>query len=151
MFKYLLLGVSCALISFSDSNKIVLEDVSWYVDYPEALTTAQSNNKNILVYFTGSDWCSPCKKLKVDLLPTEEFKSLADDYNLVYVDIPRNQDLISAGQMKKNKELMNQLNERKVFPLLVVVSPQGKKVDEYSGYSMNGYIQHHLDFLAKNK
>ncbi|NKI32130.1 thioredoxin family protein [Croceivirga thetidis] len=151
MTKYFFLLVSLGLLTFLNPSSVIIEDVSWNVDYSVALEESQSNQKNVLVYFTGSDWCAPCKKLKQDLFSTSEFKSLSKAYNLVYVDIPRNQDLITAEQYEKNKALMGELNKRKVFPLLVVVNPKGEIIDDYSGYSMNGHVQYHLDFLEKNK
>lgn len=151
MMKFLLLWVYIALFSFTNPDNIIIKNVNWNIDYNIALNQSQSNQKNVLVYFTGSDWCSPCKKLKKDLFATNEFKSLANEYNLVYVDIPRNQDLISPEQYQKNKALMEQLNKRKVFPLLVVINPTGEILDEYSGYSMTGHVQYHIDFLEKNK
>lgn len=151
MTKFLFLWVPIVVFVFLNPDNVVIEDVSWNLDYNTALNKAQSNQKNILVYFTGSDWCAPCKKLKKDLLTTDEFKSLSSQYNLVYVDIPRNQDLISAEQYQKNKALMEQLNKRKVFPLLVVVDPKGEILDDHSGYSMTGHIQYHLEFLRKNR
>lgn len=151
MIKQLFLWVSLTLNPLNENDKIIVENTSWSIDYDAALQTAQSNKKNVLVYFTGSDWCAPCKKLKKDLLGSKEFKTIASDYNLVYVNIPRNQDLISAEQYQKNKMLMGKLNKRKVFPLFVVVDSEGNLVDEHSGYSMNGHTQYHLAFLKKNK
>ncbi len=121
----------------------------WLTNHETALQLAKKENKNILVYFTGSDWCPPCKMLKKDLFGTNEFKNLAKDYVLLYVDIPRNQDLISAKQMEHNKQLLSKLNKKGVFPLLKVLDPKGKELDEVSGYSMNGEVQYHLDLLKK--
>lgn len=125
--------------------------VSWHTDYSKALALSKKNNKNILVYFTGSDWCAPCKKLKEDLFVTSEFKSLSTDYILVYVDIPRNKDLISSEQYAQNKALLPKLNKKGVFPLFVVVDSKEKLLDDLSGYSMNGEIKYHLELLKKNR
>ena len=114
------------------------------------LKIAKNDNKNVLVYFTGSDWCAPCKHLK-DLFATEEFKSIAESYVPVYIDIPRNKDLLSAKHLTDNKKMVSQFNKKGVFPLLVVLTKKGKIQDELSGYSMNGEIKYHLDFLTKNK
>ena len=151
MIKYLFLFTTFLISTPTEKSIFVLHDVEWYLDYEFAIEKAQANDKTLLVYFTGSDWCAPCKKLHKDLLDSEEFKKVILNYNPVYVDIPRRIDVISPEQMVKNKKLMEELNTRKVFPLLVAVSPDGKIVDEHSGYGMNGYIQHHLNFLERNK
>lgn len=125
--------------------------LDWKTDYEQALKLANKNNKNILIFFTGSDWCPPCIKLKEDLLDTEAFKELSDKYVLLYIDRPRNRDLLTPEQMAHNRDLAQKLNKKGVYPLLMVVNPKGKVLDEYSGYSMKGEIKYHLNFLKKNQ
>jgi len=123
---------------------------NWHMNYDTAIMEAKKDKKNLLVYFTGSDWCGPCKMLKKDLFAKDEFKSVAESYVLLYIDIPRNRDLLSAEQMTHNSEILSKLNKKGVFPLFKVVNPQEKELDEYSGYNMNGEISYHLKFLNKN-
>lgn len=125
--------------------------IEWYTDYNLALSLAKDSDKNILMYFTGSDWCAPCIQLKDDLFATSEFKNLSKNYVLVYIDIPRRDDVVSMEQKAHNKEVFKKFNKSGVFPLFLAISPSGKILDEYSGYSMNGEIGYHLDFLKRNK
>jgi thiol-disulfide isomerase/thioredoxin len=120
-------------------------------DYENALNEAKKESKNVLVYFTGSDWCPPCKMLKTDLFDSAEFKALSEEYVLLYVDMPRNSELLSPEQMAHNKEVMGKYNKKGVFPLLKIVNAKGNALDEYSGYSMNGEIQYHMELLNKYK
>lgn len=129
----------------------VVKDSKWLTDYDKALNEAKKESKNVLVYFTGSDWCPPCKMLKTDLFDSAEFKALSEEYVLLYVDMPRNRDLLSPVQMAHNKEVMGEYNKKGVFPLLKIVNAKGNALDEYSGYSMNGEIQYHLELLNKYK
>ena len=129
----------------------VVEDSKWLTDYDKALKEATKESKNVLVYFTGSDWCPPCKMLKTDLFDSVEFKAIAQDYVLLYVDVPRNRDLLAPDQMAHNKEVMGKYNKKGVFPLLKIINGKGNALDEYSGYSMNGEIQYHLELLYKYK
>ncbi len=122
----------------------------WQTNYDKALRSAKSQNKNILVYFTGSDWCTPCKKLKTDLFDTQAFADVAKNYVLLYVDYPRNQDLLTQQQRSQNEKLLSKYNKKKVFPLLQIVNKKGRAIDQYSGYSMTGDVRYHLDFLKKN-
>lgn len=126
-------------------------EIVWHTDFENAKIVAKKEKKNLLIYFTGSDWCPPCKKLKTDLFDTEEFKQISKNYTLLYVDIPRNHDLISSNQMAHNKKLLSQFNKKGVFPLFKIVKSNEKVVDEYSGYSMNGDVSYHLDFFKKNQ
>ncbi|EAR00287.1 thioredoxin family protein [Maribacter sp. HTCC2170] len=129
----------------------VVNEPHWLTDYDKALKVAKKDKKNILLYFTGSDWCPPCKMLKTDLFDTDEFKSISKDYVLLYIDIPRNKDLLSSSQLKHNKELVKKFNKKSVFPLLNITDAKGKSLDKYSGYSMNGEIKYHLRLLNKYK
>ena len=129
----------------------VNKDTTWLTDYEKAIKLANKENKNVLVYFTGSDWCPPCIKLKTDLFDSKAFTELSTDYVLLYVDMPRNRDLLTPGQMQHNKDLLKKYNKKGVFPLLTIVNEKGNVLDEYSGYSMNGEIRYHIELLNKYK
>jgi thiol-disulfide isomerase/thioredoxin len=36
---------------------------NWQTDFEEAKRIASEQNKNIIIVFSGSDWCAPCIKL----------------------------------------------------------------------------------------
>ncbi|WP_405381895.1 thioredoxin family protein [Maribacter sp. LLG6340-A2] len=135
----------------AQADKSVTENTKWLTDYNTALSKAKKQDKNILLYFTGSDWCPPCKMLKQDLFETNDFKTLSGNYILLYVDIPRNKDLLTPKQLAHNKELLVKYNTRKVFPLLKVLNAKGKELDKLSGYSMNGVVDSHINLLQRNK
>ncbi|SKB45286.1 thioredoxin family protein [Maribacter arcticus] len=149
--KYVILLFMLPLFITAQADYDSVDDTKWLTDYDTAISKAKKQKKNVLVYFTGSDWCPPCKMLKTDLFDTNEFQELADNYILLYVDVPRNKDLLSEKQFTRNKELLTKLNKRKVFPLLKVLDSKGKEIDEISGYSMNGVIDSHLRLLKNNK
>lgn len=133
------------------SQETPSKSVNWLYNYEEAVDSSSAEEKNILIYFTGSDWCPPCIKLKQDLFETPDFAVLSKDYILLYIDIPRNRDLLSEEQWKHNQRVFEEYNYKKSFPLFVVLNQKQKIKDKYSGYSMNGAIDHHLQFLRKNK
>ena len=117
-------------------NKIELD---WVATYKEALKKSKKENKPVLMYFTGSDWCGPCKILDKDLFHTEKFKALADkDLVLLEVDIPRRTDIISADKMNENLYLQSKYKVR-AFPTLMMVNHRGKKIAEKKGYVMTEY------------
>lgn len=131
---------------------VVSEDGDgWMKNYDKAIADAKKQERNVLVYFTGSDWCPPCKMLKKDLFDTEAFKAISNNYTLLYIDIPRNRELLSPEQMEHNSEILHKINKKGVFPLLVVLNEKGSKLDQYSGYSMNGEVQYHMELLEKYK
>ncbi len=112
------------------------QQAKWHTDFDKAKKVAQRQGKPIIMYFTGSDWCGPCKMLKKDLWETEKFISLADDFVLLEVDIPFREDIISADQKKKNLKLQDKYNKDKSFPTVLLLDANGRRKDEVSGYSM---------------
>ena len=139
--------------NLSAKNAVVIsaDGEGWLTNYDKALADAQKEDRNILVYFTGSDWCPPCKMLKTDLFDTQAFKTLASNYTLLYIDMPRNRELLSKEQLAHNSELLNKKNKKGVFPLLVILDQKGTTKDLFSGYSMDGKVQSHMDLLEKYK
>ncbi|MEE9364993.1 MAG: thioredoxin family protein [Cellulophaga sp.] len=131
-------------------NKSSTEN-NWLTNYEEALKIAKKEKKNIVMYFTGSDWCPPCKMLKKELFSTQEFKTLAKNYVLLYVDVPRNARLLTPELMVHNKALLKKWNKKGVFPLFKILNNKEILVDELSGYTMNGKIQFHLNLLKKHQ
>jgi thioredoxin-related protein len=134
----------------AQNNSDDIKENDWLTDYANAQVVAKKTNSNILMYFTGSDWCSPCKALKKDLFDTSQFKEVAKDYVLLYVDLPRKKELLSAKEMQQNKALLSQWNKKGVFPLISLVNPEEKEVASLSGYGSKVDVEKYLDFLKRN-
>lgn len=134
----------------AQNNSDDIKENDWLTDYANAQVVAKKTNSNILMYFTGSDWCSPCKALKKDLFDTSQFKEVAKDYVLLYVDLPRKKELLSAKEMQQNKALLSQWNKKGVFPLISLVNSEEKEVASLSGYGSKVDVEKYLDFLKRN-
>lgn len=114
-------------------------ELNWMSTYEDALKRAKEIKKPVLIYFTGSDWCAPCKVLDNDLFHTEKFKNLSDsDLVLLEVDIPRRKDLLSPDKMSENLYLQRKYKV-KSFPTLLMVNHRGKKIGEKTGYVITEY------------
>ncbi|MEG3658796.1 thioredoxin family protein [Arenibacter palladensis] len=149
MKKFFLLLLFPFLVH-AQNNSTDIKETDWLTNYANAQEVAKRTNSNILMYFTGSDWCSPCKALKKDLFDTNQFKEVAKDYVLLYVDLPRKKELLSAEEMKQNKALLSQWNKKGVFPLISLVSTEEKELASLSGYGSKVDVEKYLDFLRKN-
>ncbi len=147
--KNLIILLILPFFAVAQADKSAVMESAWFTNYDAALAKAETEDKNVLVFFTGSDWCAPCKMLKKDLFETSTFQDISNDYVMLYVDIPMNRDLISADQLHHNKEISSKLNRKGAVPLLTILNSKGKELDAYSGYSMNGEIRYHLDLLKK--
>jgi len=150
MKKFFLLLLFPFLVN-AQNKSADIKEAEWLTDYSNAQEVAKKTNSNILMYFTGSDWCSPCKALKKDLFETSQFKEVAKDYVLLYVDLPRKKELLSSNEMQQNKALLSQWNKKGVFPLISLVNTEEKEVATLSGYGSKGDVEKYLDFLRRNR
>ncbi len=57
--------------------------LEWYTNMEEAQQKTSEANKVVLLYFTGSDWCAPCKMLKEDFWRSDRFANMASHFVLV--------------------------------------------------------------------
>ena len=103
----------------------------------EALKSAKANKRYVVAVFSGSDWCGWCKKLEKEILSTETFrKGAVGRYELVYIDNPRNQDLLSEHGKENNRKLTSKYDIHG-FPTVLILDADGKKVAEM-GYDAGG-------------
>ncbi len=65
-------------------------DEGWVVDFEKAKAQAAKEGKSILMEFTGSDWCPPCKALHKNVLIKDVFKTeMPKSFVLLKLDSPR--------------------------------------------------------------
>ena len=132
IFLFLLLGT----IGFSQS---------WKTSFKEAKVQATAENKNILLVFSGSDWCAPCIKLDKTIWQSEEFKNESAQKWVIYkADFPKKKaNLLPAELTESNKKLAEQYNKAGNFPLVLLLNPAGSVlgISGYKNMSPQEYIQ----------
>jgi thioredoxin-related protein len=121
------------------ANAGVCFAADWQTDYAKALETAKTENKRVLLDFTGSDWCGPCIQFMKEVLSRPEFLTYADkNLVLVEVDYPRRKKQ-SADVVKQNERLARQYGiGEKGYPTIVLLDPAGKIIREFTGYGGEG-------------
>ena len=147
-FKYILLLI---IIIIANNNVIAQKsiDLNWQTDFEEAKQLADSQNKLILIYFTGSDWSQSCKRLNTDFFYTEDFQELAQKYLiLVRINSPRRSGLISGFQESKNLELKKRYNQ-KVFPTVIVTDAEGKQLGMLESYNYLHDTSKHYELIER--
>lgn len=126
----------CVLLAWS-ASWVAAAEGEWLTDLPKAQAKAKTENKMVLLDFTGSDWCPPCKALHKNVLTSKEFLEFAkDNLILVEVDFPRRKKL-SAEQQKANTALSEKYDIQG-FPTLLVLDSSGKQLSKDVGYSGEG-------------
>lgn len=111
-------------------------EANWLTDYDQALKQAASENKPLVINFTGSDWCGWCIKLDKEVFSQSEFVDYANS-NLVLLklDFPRNKQL-PDDEKTQNARLAKEYQVRG-YPTILVLDSQAKKIGKL-GYQKGG-------------
>lgn len=111
----------------------------WLLDFSDAQQQAKQEQKQILLNFSGSDWCGPCIRLTKDVFQSPEFEALAaKELILVRADFPRSRkNQLSPEQQKKNDALAERYNSKGSFPLTLLLDANGVVIKTWEGYPEN--------------
>lgn len=110
--------------------------IRWYTSYSEAAAVAKKENKPLLLFFTGSDWCGWCKKMHQEVFSSSEFaQSVGNNFIFVEVDFPMNKPLPSAQQQENNQ--LKQKYGITGYPTIIILDPNGNFIAE-TGYRPGG-------------
>ena len=109
---------------------------NWKTNFEDAKVQAATENKNIVLVFSGSDWCGPCIKLDKNIWQSDAFKKeSAKKWVLVRADFPKKKaNQLSDELTTSNKNLAEKYNKEGNFPLVVVVDSNGKVIGK-TGYA----------------
>ena len=123
----------------------------WTHDYEAAKAQAAEEKKDMLLDFTGSDWCGWCIKLVNEVFSKDAFKAYADE-NLVLVelDFPRDKSKVSDETRAQNNKLKDEFGIRG-YPTIYLTDAQGRPYAR-TGYQRGGpeaYIKHLEELKAK--
>ena len=118
---------------------------NWESDFNDAKIKAIKENKNILLVFSGSDWCAPCIKLENTIWKSEDFKNEAEQKWVIYkADFPKKKaNLLAANLTASNKKLAERYNKSGNFPLVLLLDKTGTVlgITGYKNVTPQEYIQ----------
>ena len=120
----------------------------WQPDLGPALETARAEGKDLLIDFTGSDWCGWCHKLDAEVFEQELFKEYAaENFVLVALDFPKEGGEVWKAMPEdlraRNREWQARFGVQG-FPTIMLMTPEGLAYAK-TGYRPDGagpYIQH---------
>ena len=93
------------IIALAQTNNAQTVDLKWHTDLSKAVSISINEKKPIMLFFTGSDWCGWCMRLKKEVFNHEKFKIWSDDQIiLVELDFPRRKKL-EPNILNQNREL----------------------------------------------
>ena len=124
------------------------ENLNWQPNFDLAQQIVKSQKKKLLIYFTGSDWCGPCKMLDADFFDSDRFKQIAiKEFVLYKADSPRNRDLVTDTQNNNNNKLKLKYNVSS-YPTIVIIDTKGRFLGKFKGYNLMRETVYHFDFIA---
>ncbi len=147
-------SVKVALAKLTDEDKkfvteatapkeAATEEFKWETDLEVAKKRAKDEKKDILVDFTGSDWCGWCIKLKKEVFDQPEFQEYAKKkLVMLELDFPRKTEL--PAKLKEQNEKMAKEFNVEGFPTVLLMNSRGKEVAR-TGYQEGGpdaYVTH---------
>lgn len=115
---------------------------AWLTDFEKAKAEAKKQDKDLLLKFTGSDWCPPCKMLEKNILSKEVFlEGAQEDFVLVMLDYPRQKELPEAE--RKQNEMLAARYDVKAFPTMLLADETGLPYAKggYKGNDREEYTQ----------
>ncbi|MDP4625093.1 MAG: thioredoxin family protein [Akkermansiaceae bacterium] len=121
----------------------------WETNVETAIEIAKKDNKAVMLEFTGSDWCPPCKMMAKNVFSKDEFVSAASEkFVLVHLDFPK-------GDPELKKKNMPYAKEYKIegYPTVILLDSEGKEFDRFfaSAYPDVEKFLGHLDEALEKK
>src|SRR5436853_7272285 len=114
----------------------------WLDDFEKAKAQAKTENKKILLDFTGSDWCGWCKKLEREVFSQQAWKDYAaKKLVLVELDFPKGFQL--PEETKKQNDKLAQKFKIQGYPTIIITSASGLQKGQL------GYVEGGPDAFIK--
>ena len=115
----------------------------WMTDFDEAKKEAEAGKKDLLMDFTGSDWCGWCIRLKEEVFSKEAFKKAAPDhFVMLELDFPKSVE--QSESLKTQNSLLRDFYEIQGYPSIVLTDAEGRAYAK-TGYQKGGaeaYLSH---------
>lgn len=110
----------------------------WFADFDKAVDEAKKQKKDLLVDFTGSDWCGWCIKLDEEVFKHESFLTgVQKHFVLVKLDFPNAEEIkAKVPNPKRNQELQEKY-QIEGFPTILMMTVDGEVFGK-SGYAPGG-------------
>jgi len=137
--------VAVAAPAFAQDAAPTQDKPLWVEDYDAAVAIAKKEGKDLLIDFTGSDWCGWCKRLDAEVFSTDLFVEKAPaTFVLTKLDFPRSEEVkAKVPNPARNEELSKKWSIRG-FPTILLVTPEGAAYAS-TGYREGGpepYLEH---------
>lgn len=117
------------------------QELKWHTNVTEAIKISDKQNKPLLLFFTGSDWCGWCIRLQKEVLTTPEFTAWANK-NVVLVELDYPRKKAQQAEIKQQNAELQQVFGIQGFPTIYFAkatkNKQGKT--NFSSLGSTGYV-----------
>ena len=118
-------------------------------DLDAALARAKADGKYVYACFSGSDWCGWCIRLEKEVFSNAKFApAVAKDYELVYIDSPRDKSRLSEEAKKRNSGLTKKYQIRGFPSMIVFDGKDGSEVMRGGAYRAGG-VDAYIKYLQE--
>jgi len=117
---------------------VIASAQNWETNIDKAKNRAAQENKNIILVFSGSDWCIPCMRLEKNIWESADFISYSKEhFVMLRADFPKKKaNALSKDQQAHNDKLAEAYNKDGLFPYVVILDKNGK-IKGSTGYKNN--------------
>ncbi|MEI7831224.1 MAG: thioredoxin family protein [Prolixibacteraceae bacterium] len=121
MKKLVTVSILLMVVTFVQAQK-------WETSFDVARSRSNQEGKNIVLVFSGSDWCIPCMKLEKFIWESQDFVDYSrEHFVLLRADFPKKKaNALSKEQQDQNDKLAELYNKQGLFPLVVVLNKNAK-------------------------
>lgn len=125
----------------------------WITNFEQAKVKARDERNDILMNFTGSDWCGWCIRLNQEVFRHQEFAEYVEEtFVLLELDFPNDTSHLSQETQVQNEELKSRFAVQG-FPTILLADAQGRPYAQ-TGYQRGGvvaYVEHLKDLRRVRK
>jgi len=144
---FLLISLFTLICAKGQSDvRIDAYNLKWNLNIEKAKELSKVSKKPMLIYFTGSDWCSACTMLKKDYFSQKEFKKIAHKFILFEADFPKDKSKIDQSIHVANRQLKNQFKITG-FPTTIIVDKNGNVIGRIVGHRLEKTKKIYTDFV----
>ena len=127
------------LFAFLICSSSLSSKITWHTSYEEAVELAKSSSQPIFLFFTGSDWCTWCKKLEETLKSSDFSQTAENKYLFVKLDFPMKSRL--DAKLEEQNQILQEKYSIRSFPSVIILDPE-EQLMGITGYREGGGKQY---------
>lgn len=140
--KTLMIMTGIYAMAFCMSCSPKSKSIPWLTSYDQAVEMAARENKPVLVFFHGSDWCPPCIRMQREVFTNDTFiHEVSEKAIFLDIDFPRKKKITDA-QLSHNNDVKKKFGLPEDFtqgyPQVVIINAEGNVFYQEKGYSGEG-------------